>query len=62
MVENKKEYLFNILIFLPYLSFFLGFYLDENSAGAGAGDLYHIWKNLQIFIKLEFSGMAACFS
>ena len=33
-------------------SLFLGFYLDENSAGAGShtGDITIIWKNLQIFL------------
>ena len=41
------------LIFLSTISFFFGFYLDENSAGAGTytGDFQHIWKNLQIFLN-----------
>jgi hypothetical protein len=40
-----------IFIFLIFLFFTLGFYLDENSAGAGGytGDLIHIWKNQQTF-------------
>ena len=29
------EKLFNLIIFLPILSFFVGFYLNENSAGMG---------------------------
>tara|TARA_B100002051_G_scaffold273947_1_gene313870 strand:+ start:1038 stop:2321 length:1284 start_codon:yes stop_codon:yes gene_type:complete len=41
------------LIFSSTISFFFGFYLDENSAGAGTytGDFQHIWKNLQIFLN-----------
>jgi len=41
-----------ILIFISFSSLFLGFYLDENSAGAGSykGDIKIIWKNLQIFL------------
>tara|TARA_B100000029_G_scaffold515096_1_gene620572 strand:+ start:1367 stop:2671 length:1305 start_codon:yes stop_codon:yes gene_type:complete len=40
------------LIFIAFLSLFLGFYFDENSAGAGTyeGDIKNIWNNLQIFI------------
>ena len=38
------ENLFNLIIFLPILSFFLGFYLNENSA--------HHWikENIKIFL------------
>ena len=41
-----------VLIFISFSSLFLGFYLDENSAGAGSytGDIQIIWKNLQIFL------------
>ena len=41
------------LIFFAILSYFFGFYLGENSAGAGGynGDLDDIWKNLQIFLQ-----------
>ena len=41
-----------ILIFISFSSLFLGFYLDENSAGAGSynGDIRTIWNNLQIFL------------
>ncbi len=53
MNELKKNYknVSIVLILISILSFFLGFYLDENSAGAGSyeGDFLHIWKNLQIF-------------
>jgi hypothetical protein len=40
------------LILFSFLLFFLGFYLDENSAGAGSyeGDIINIWNNLQIFL------------
>ena len=40
-----------LLIFLAFLSFFLGFYFDENSAGAGGplGDFTHIYNNFNIF-------------
>ena len=38
------------LIVLAVLSYFWGFYLDENSAVAGGpkGDIVHIWSNLKI--------------
>jgi len=41
------------LIALAVLSYFWGFYLDENSAGAGGpkGDIVHIWSNLKIYIN-----------
>ena len=50
--DNYKSVVF-ILIFLSFSSFFLGFYLDENSAGAGGffGDFLLNWSNLQIFLK-----------
>ena len=50
--ENLRVISF-LLIFLSISSFFLGYYLDENSAGAGTylGDFQHIWKNLQLFIN-----------
>ena len=42
-----------LLIFLAFLSFFLGFYFDENSAGAGGplGDFTHIYNNFNIFLN-----------
>tara|TARA_Y100001970_G_scaffold293563_1_gene441212 strand:- start:38 stop:1336 length:1299 start_codon:yes stop_codon:yes gene_type:complete len=41
------------LIFISIFSFFLGFYFNENSAGAGSynGDILTVWKNLQIFLS-----------
>ena len=46
-----------ILIVLAILSYFFGFYFDENSAGAGyyQGDIENIWKNLQIFLTNDFT-------
>ena len=59
-MENKKEEkkikfknknIFNFLLSFIILSyFFYGFYLDENSAGAGGynGDFRLIWENLTL--------------
>ena len=51
---NKGNYkIFStILIFLSFFSFLVGFYFDENSAGAGTykGDFSFIWKNIQLFL------------
>ena len=45
-----------ILISFSIISFFFGFYHDENSAGAGlyTGDFKLIWNNLQIYINNDF--------
>ena len=50
--DNYKIVIF-ILIFLSFSSFFLGFHLNENSAGAGGffGDFLLNWRNLQIFLN-----------
>ena len=42
-----------ILIFFSLFSFFLGFYLDENSAGGGGylGDWVNAWLNLQLVLN-----------
>ena len=50
-IKNNYKYLSFILIFLYSFSFFLGFYLDENSAGGGAVDYVHILSNLQTFLN-----------
>ena len=49
--ENYKILSF-LLILLSTSSFFLGFYLDENSAGGGSyvGDWVFLWPNLELFI------------
>ena len=46
-----------ILIFISFLSLALGFYFDENSAGAGSynGDIETVWKNIQIFLNNDLS-------
>ena len=47
-LKNKLITFFSISI---YLSFFLGFYLNENSSGAGnySGDLTWMWDNFEIY-------------
>lgn len=45
-----------LLSSLILISYFLGFYLDENSAGSGAdtaelGDLVNTWNNLEMFLN-----------
>ena len=45
-----------LLSSLVLISYFLGFYLDENSAGSGAdtaelGDLVNTWNNLELFLS-----------
>jgi len=52
-IKNNYKFLSLILIFLSSLSFFLGFYLDENSAGGGSylGDWSFLWPNLKLFIE-----------
>ena len=47
-IRNKLIVFFSISI---YLSFFLGFYFNENSSGAGGynGDLTWMWRNFQIY-------------
>ena len=49
------------LIAFAILSYFFGFYLDENSAGAGGyeGDFQHIYNNLQIFLKHDLASSIA---
>ncbi len=49
----QKNILIYFIIFLTILSYFIGFYINENSAGAGSftGDINHVWKNLQIYLN-----------
>ena len=51
----QKNILIYLLIILTILSYPLGYYLNENAAGAGfySGDLGHVWKNLQIYLNNE---------
>ena len=52
-VSNNIPILLSSLVLISY---FLGFYLDENSAGSGAdtaelGDLVNTWNNLELFLS-----------
>ena len=51
--KKNFEKIYNFLIFIPILSYVLGFYFNENSAGMGsyAGDSDWIRKNIDIFIN-----------
>ena len=51
--KKKLDKLFNIIIFIPFFSYILGFYLDENSAGMGefAADSTWIKSNINIFLQ-----------
>ena len=54
MFKTNHYKIFSVIfVFLSFFSFFVGFYLDENSAGGGnyTGDFSLIWKNLQLFIN-----------
>ena len=52
--KNNYKIFSAVLIFFSFFSFFIGFYLDENSAGAGTygGDFDFIWTNLRNSKKL----------
>ena len=52
-IKINNKILSLLLISISISSLFLGYYFNENSAGAGSyeGDLGSIWKNLQIFLK-----------
>lgn len=51
MFKINEKYIVKIFFLLIVLSFFIGFFLDENSAGAGGlnGDFKLIWNNLLLF-------------
>ena len=53
VTKNNYKFFSFVLIFLSLLSFFLGFHLDENSAGGGSylGDWSFLWPNLKLFIN-----------
>ena len=52
-LKDNYKILSFLLILLSTSSFFLGFYLDENSAGGGSyvGDWVFAWSNLQSFLN-----------
>ena len=55
METKKKEIVLIFFILLTTLSFIIGFFLNENSAGGGEVDfINHTWKNLQLF---NFNGL-----
>ncbi len=54
MDQVSKKRISYFLIILSVLSYFIGFYLNENSAGAGSlifGDLKNTWNNLNTFLN-----------
>ena len=52
LIKINYKILSIILILISFSSLFVGFYFEENSAGAGTytGDIGTIWDNLQIFL------------
>ena len=54
---NKKFNLcIYIIIFFSIFLFLIGFFFQENSAGAGGfkGDFQNVWNNLSIFKNNDF--------
>lgn len=53
-LKIQKVFLISLSILIIF-SFFLGFFFEENSAGAGGinGDLKNTWKNLNTFINYD---------
>ena len=53
LVHKDYEIFYNILIFIPFISFIFGFYHGEFSAGTGegGGDSQWIRENIKIFIE-----------
>lgn len=49
--KSYKNYFILFISFFTFSLFFLGFFLRENSAGAGGytGDFGHVWNNLLLF-------------
>ena len=52
MIYQKNIFIYPIIL-LTIISYFLGYFFNENSAGAGlySGDLGHVWNNLQIYLN-----------
>ena len=53
---EDKIYLLSIIIFISYL---LGFYLNEDSAGGGELDFLHEWKTFLEFEKGIYSALTS---
>ena len=53
---NIKNSLVIFFTFFIYVSFFLGFYFNENSIGSGGyeGDITWMWKNFEIYKSNDF--------
>ena len=52
MANHKEKFVIFSLSILIIISYFFGFYLNEDSAGGGKIDLYeHEWDNIQLFIN-----------
>jgi len=51
MLSLNEKRIFLILVTIIYISYFLGFYLNENSIGSGGynGDLVWMWRNFELF-------------
>ena len=52
-IHKEYDFIYNIIIFIPFISFIFGFYYDEFSAGTGegGGDSQWIRENIKIFIE-----------
>ena len=46
---NSEKLILSFLIFLSIASYFVGYFLKENSAGGGEADFKFVWQNLQTF-------------
>ena len=55
ILRDNYKILSLLLIILSILSFFLGFYFDENAAGAGGydGDYKNSWQSIQAFSNYD---------
>ena len=52
MISHKEKFIIFSTSTLIIISYFFGFYLNEDSAGGGKIDLYdHEWGNVQLFIN-----------
>ena len=53
MLIRNHKLISNLLIILAIFIFCIGFYIGENSAGAGTydGDFKHVWRNLNTFLN-----------
>ncbi len=47
--KDNYDYLFLLFVTISILSYFFGFWINENSAGGGKGDFQNTWRNLQTF-------------